>query len=418
MKNFFLLIAAAAALLACRRTEADIPSAPPGAGPVEISPPGLARMFSELPLQSGNLHEVYDAVCHSSGRGYDEEYTMAELVSPSGGTKAGASYGTPLRELIRQYCEERMSAMTRSGGGAQAVLEALAASGYQLYWPYSDGWDGKTFPIITFDPGDGAETNYGYEISLGEDGTRIVDSVYVDESVALRRPVWVVNANSDSGFEPLESSLSGDSESFSLLVRSGAGKASAPEPKSAAGPGIEGMTAAAARAGTERAASPAPSGSRTRKLMLKSFKMLRNYDSWFGGASEFLIKCGSVNGFNASTDAELKLYTPTVTDFMIVVKRRLVGKDVPYDAILVSDFTSQLEKLAFVVVEDDGGTTTSWRCEAVVKISSKSYGFTLDIPYRDRDDIVWRGQLPTSFFFEEDVVESRFGDVVISFELI
>ena len=53
----------------------------------------------------------------------------------------------------------------------------------------------------------------------------------------------------------------------------------------------------------------------------------------------------------------------------------------------------------------------------MVKVQSKSYGITADIPYNEKDDIVWRGQLSTHFFEEEDVVTARFGDVRISFEL-
>ena len=102
---------------------------------------------------------------------------------------------------------------------------------------------------------------------------------------------------------------------------------------------------------------------------------------------------------------------------MIVVRRMDVGKEVPYDAILFSGFTNQLDKLAFLVTEDDGGTRTSWKCEATVKINSKSYGINLDIPFNEKDDIVWRGQLAASFFQSEDTVTGRFGDVLISFAL-
>ena len=100
-----------------------------------------------------------------------------------------------------------------------------------------------------------------------------------------------------------------------------------------------------------------------------------------------------------------------------MVKRRNVGKELPFEAILVSDFSNQLDMLAFLVTEDDGGTRTSWKCDATVKINSKSYGFVLDIPYNEKDDIVWRGQLSARFFEEEDVVIGRFGDIIISFEL-
>ena len=40
----------------------------------------------------------------------------------------------------------------------------------QIYWPYSENWDGKDLPIITFDPEDGAKTNIGYRIISENDG--------------------------------------------------------------------------------------------------------------------------------------------------------------------------------------------------------------------------------------------------------
>lgn len=402
--------------------------------PEELTLPGLARMFSKLPIDEEHLGEVYRAVHSSSSNGYDEEYTMACLFSSPGAgvgekrtadTKAGATEaagvgnrnaagvvakgadstrpgmakgadGTrPLRDLIREYLSERPV----SKGSVESLMAALEQSDYQLYWPYSENWDGRTFPIITFDPGYGAESNYGFQIGIDELGVRIVDSVYVDEAVAMRHPVWVLNSNSDAAFTPVE--LFESVPGVSVLTRS----ADAEPTASPAGNGTCATTE-----------TPAPA-SRPRKLLLKTFKMLRNYDSWFCGASEFWIKCGSVEGFKASTEAELKLYSPSLSEFMIIVKRYNLGKVLPFESILVTDFSTQLDKLAFLITEDDGGPRTNWKCEAAVKIQSKTYGISIDIPLNVKDDIVWRGQLSARFFEEEDIVTGRFGDVVLSFEL-
>ena len=372
--------------------------------PFELSGESIARMFASLPMGAEQLREVYGAVGLSSGNGYDEEYTLDSLmVSPGAGvgpaTKGPlAGGGVPLRDMVRDY----LSGFAPTKAGVDDLLQQLADSGYQVYWPYSEDWDGETFPVVTFDPGYGAESNYGYELAPDPDGiAQIVDTVLVDEALAMRRPVWVINSNSDSAFTPLEL--------FAGTSVQGSGVSETWNGDLAASGDDE-------RIGTSESMTPRPQA-RQRRLMLKSFTMLRNYDSWFGGASEFFVKCGSVDGFNASTDAELKLYSPSVTDFMIVVKRRCVGQALPYEAILVTDFTSQLEKLAFLIVEDDGGTHTNWKCEAVVKIQSKSYGISVDIPYNDKDDIVWRGQLSARFFEEQDIVTGRFGDVICSFEL-
>jgi len=227
----------------------------------EVTLPGVAKLLSSLPLGQEQVKEVYDAVVSSSENGYDEEYMMKDLFyAPGCGvgadtkTKAMAEgkYNLPLREMIRDYLMDQ----TKAGVGRDDItqdvdryLEKLAEGDLQIYWPYSEDWDGTSMPIITFDPGYGLESNYGYQLNRGLDGALKVDSVYVDENVAKTTPVWVVNSNDDSAFTPL-----------ALYTRT-----------------VEGSVVYGTKG-------------KPRMLMLKSFTMLRNYDSIFGGASEFSSK--------------------------------------------------------------------------------------------------------------------------------
>ncbi len=345
----------------------------------------LAKIISELPLEQEHLQEVYDAVNSSSGNGYDEEYTMDKLfTSPGSGvgergesTKA-AAYATPLRELFADYFRSRSE--TKAGAAdVEAYVNTLRDSDMQIYWPYSEDWDQETFPVVTFDPGDGAKTNYGYMLGFDDSGAHVVDSVLVTEELARERPVWVINRNADSAYTPV-TLLDYNSPSAVRTVQEAKAKGK-------------------------------------KMLTIKDFTMARHFDSWFAGASEFFIRCGAVDGFKAKTDDELKQYSPSVTDFMIVVKRKFVKCKVPFNAILLTDFTDQIEQLAFMIIEDDGGTTTSWKCNAMVKYNSKSYGFEVELPYRDKDDIVWRGYLDRSFFTDSSLIKGRFGDVTVTFEL-
>jgi len=396
MKIFYreLLFAAASAIFLCSCSkESKTEETYTNADKLELTKEGLAKMFAEIPLSEIHLQEVHEAASASSGNGFDEEYMMKDLLSSPGagvgdskGTKALKSekYESPLKNLISDYLKSKYPS-TKAGVEVEEVLEKLSESGYQIYWPYSEDWDGKTFPIITFDPGYGAESNYGYKLVFDGEGRRErIDTVIVNEALAMKEPVWVINNNDDSAFTPLE------------LIK---------KTRSSCSEQAHINTVETGREATSR------------MLMLKSFTMLRHYDSWFGGASEFFVKCGSVNGFTAATEAELKLYSPSVTDMMIVVKRKYKGKPVDFNSIIMTSFTNQLDQLVFLITEDDGGTTTSWKCSAVVKVASKSYGFDVDIPYHDKDDIVWRGQLSASFFQSEDIVKGRFGDVEVSFAL-
>ena len=345
----------------------------------------LARMFAALPIGLDQMNEVFDAASSSSVNGYDEEYTLRQLIEAPGSgvgdktTKSG-KYSRPLRDMLAEYLSRETKAGARD---VEQYMNARSESDLQIYWPYSEDWNGEELPIITFDPGYGSDYNYGYKLGRDAEGFHVVDSVYVDEDIARAHPVWVINTNDDAGFTPLD------------LYEPAAGKSQA-------------LPAGCSSTGTK---------SGPRKLFLRSFKMLRHYDSWFRGGSEFFVKCGAVNGFKATTEAEMRLYQPSVTDFMVVVKRKYLGEEQFYNGIIMTDFTNQLENLAFLITEDDGGTQTSWKCSATVKVKSKSYGFDVDIPYNEKDDIVWRGQLSASFFQEADWVHGRFGDVEITFTL-
>lgn len=406
MKNFSTrkklsarIVPALAALSAlfstsCDRVEQPVqsPAAPPVAvaGRIsDISTEEVARVLSELPLSIVQVREVYDGVSSSVSNGYDEEYLFSSLFSNPGAgvgdeliaTRSAVEYPEPLRDLLSTGC----AAETRSG----ALADVLADSGLQIYWPYSEDWDGETMPVITFDPEDSrtysisvedSGKNVGFLREQLPEGAWIVKEVVVDEEYARTHPVWVINHNEDSSFmtpQMLEALY--PERSASLSTRS---------------------------------------ASDFKTLVLKEFKAHRNYDSWFAGGSEFFVKCGSLNGFTAKTEDELKLYSPSVTDMMINVKRKQVGKTLRFNTVLVSEWTPQLEECVFLMIEDDGGKQTSWKASGLVKIKSRSYGFEVELPLRRNDDLVWRGKLSSNYFEKYNGKPNRFGDVSVTFSFL
>ena len=387
MKNYTLLAALCAALaFGCNEASLTPVEEPedPAREPVVLLE-DVARVLARIPLEGEQLDEVYDATHASSVNGYDEEYRMQELFSDPGSGVGGGEptkaegYRKPLRELIREA-----ALATKASDGLEdpdAWLEALSASDVQIYWPFSERWNGDSFPVITFDPGGDAPQNEGY--AVGPDGK--VTKVLVTEEMAREQPVWVVNRNSDADYKTLE-----------MLRRE--------DPSWGQGGGDILVTKA--------------SSSDNRSLILRSFKARRQFDSWFSGASEFWVKLGSIEDFRASTEGELRLYEPTITDFIVVVRRGQVGEFVPFNAVLVSGWSQMLESCALMIIEDDGGTQTSWKCSATVKYESKAYGFDIDLPLRSRDDIVWRGNLTRTFVEKNSGHTVSLGDVQLVLELI
>ena len=360
----------------------------------------VAELLALIPLKSSHVNEVHDAVTSSSGNGYDEEYTMKDLFERPGAgvgdleVRSGAIYENPLRDLIKEHVYGM--AATRSGADVldpDRFLEELMSSDIQIYWPFSDSWDGEGMPIITYDPEDGSDKNMGYRLVVNDDGSRSVESLVVDEALAEAEPVWVVNRNSDAGYATLEMLRREDPDwgegGGTIIVRP-----SCPETLK-----------------TRAEVS-------VKSLILKDFTMNRSYDTWFAGASEFFVNTGSVEDFTASTEAELRLYSPTITDFLIVVKRSQIGEPLPFNAMLVSDWTGQMTHCAFMITEDDGGTITEWNCTALVRIASKSYGFEIKIPFNSRDDVVWRGQLSSRWLEANSNLVGHFGDVDLTFEVV
>lgn len=350
----------------------------------------VAAILSQIPLEPAHLNEVHTAATSSSTNGYDEEYTMRNLFSMPGAgvgdteSKASAMPVRPLRALIEDHV--RSKHFTKSSSmDPDAYLAALMSSDMQIYWPFSDNWNGGSMPVITFDPEDGSYNNIGYRLVVEDDGSRHVEEVIVDEEMAKNVPVWVVNRNSDAGYTSLE-----------MLRRE--------DPQWGEGGGA--------------IIVKPKSKSSVKTLILKEFTMQRNYDSWFAGASEFFVKIGYVDDFTASTEAELKLYNPLVTDFMIVVKRNQVGIPQPFNAILMSDWSDQMQSCAFMITEDDGGTKTEWSGKAKVYVAGKSYGVEVTFPMNMRDEIVWRGELASQWFSQHDGEVWSFGDVDLTFQIL
>ena len=394
---FFLSILGV--LVSCEILDDDIDKHTSGTTGSLVCLEDVATILSALPLSGSNMQEVYEAVSSSSGNGYDEEYTMKDLFeSPGRGvgqaqTRAGGSYEKPMRELIADYL--RGQAATKSGKQySEDFLDQLISSDIQIYWPFSENWDGSQLPIITFDPEDGSDINIGYRSVVEDDGSRRVEELVVDEEMAGVETVWVVNRNSDAEFTTLEMLRREDPDwgdgGGTIIVR----------PK---------QTGECRSSGES-----AP----LRTVVLKEFTMNRQFDTWFAGASEFFVKTGSIDDFTASTEAELRLFNPMVTDFVVVVKRNQVGIPQPFNAVLVSDWNPQMTHCALMITEDDGGTRTEWKCTALVRIASKSYGVEINLPFNTRDDVVWRGHLTNRWLEANSNIVGHFGDVDLTFEVV
>ncbi len=379
-----LTILFAPAFLSCESLGTIVEPVPAeiGAGEAAFaatSPESVARLLSEVPLELDQVREVWKAVTSSAENGYDEEYLFKDLLTSPGAGVGDVLLGKEVEPLCAEPLSVSLSARaervlsTRAGD----FCMELGTSDLQIYWPYSEDWDGVTMPVITYNPENGLDRVTAFRRSVGKDGKAMVEEFLIDESYALENPVWVVNRNEDASYMTPQMVLS-------LFP-------DRPETRAAADD--------------------------IKTLKLKDLKAHRNYDSWLAGASEFVIKCGSLENFKATTMDEMKEYNISMTDCVIVVKRKQVGNFIRLNSILVSEWTDQLVNCGYFMIEDDGGTMTTWKCNATVKIKSKSYGMEIEFPYRKSDDNVWRGTLSRTYLESVHNTPIRLGDVSVTFTL-
>ena len=360
-----LLSAALLSLQACDETSQPLISPEAPSATLELTPYSVARTLSGIPFTIDQVREVWDGVNASSANGYDEEYTISAMFSSPGrgvddalsGTRSPSVYPEPFSKLI-----------------ASRLGESVASSDLRIYWPYSEDWDGVSMPAITFCPEVALESHVAYQREELPGGKWIVKEIPVDEEYARKHPVWVVGWNENVG-------------------------AMTPQMLEKLRP-----EASVTRASTD-----------FKTLKLKEFKAHVQYDPWYSGGAEFFIKCGSLKAFTATVASDLSKYTPEITDLMIKVKRKQVMTSLRYNTVLVPEWSPQLSECVFLIHEDDGGKSTTWKASGEVKIKSKAYGFSVELPYHRNDDIVWRGKLSSSYFEKNNGVPNRYGDVSITF---
>ena len=280
MKRLYLLCLAGLIAASCEILDDNTDKHASNQAAVPLSE--VAQVLANLPFGTDQMGEVFGAVSSSSVNGYDEEYMMYDLFGTPGAgvgddrlplSKALQLSGVPLRDMITDYVKSQ--AVTKSSSGIEDPtewLERLAESDVQIYWPFSESWDGQDLPVITFDPEDDSEVNIGYRIIEDSEGFRRIEEVLVDEDVAKETPVWVVNRNTDAGYTTLEMLRKED-----------------PDWGEGGGSIIVGPGAASKTSSGLQPCSKAQSSSVVRSLILKDFTMNRNYDSWFAGASEFFV---------------------------------------------------------------------------------------------------------------------------------
>lgn len=153
----------------------------------------VAQLLASIEIDQAIMNEVKIGIDRSVNYGLDEEYRFADMLSPSN-SKLCRMGNTS--SLIQKMSDKISHSLLKSSISSSDFFEYLSQNDIQIYWPYSEDWDGETLPVITFNPENGNEDwNYGYKQVKEADGTISIDTVIVDEVYVTENPVWIINRN-------------------------------------------------------------------------------------------------------------------------------------------------------------------------------------------------------------------------------
>ena len=150
----------------------------------------IAKAFVNLQPDIEMCREVHAATQKAISLGLDESYYFVEMFGK--GEKI-----TKTSEIQRQILS-KLESLSDTNNIKQLFASVSSDSHYlrhyQIYWPYSQSWDGNTLPAITFkikeSPSIRQDSNIGYRFINGN-----VEEVRVDDGYAQMYPVWIINYN-------------------------------------------------------------------------------------------------------------------------------------------------------------------------------------------------------------------------------
>jgi hypothetical protein len=167
----------------------------------DINKKGLTNILLNISNDNQLVSSVHNYIKESLEYGLDEIVFVDEIMNPNKYT-AQFSSGGKLSNYFNNIAQLSGETALRKEND-----ERLSINELEIYWPYSEDWDGKSVPVITFISSDreGLEKdrenidNYtvtAYRFTNLGKGMFKIDSLLVNEEYAMKNPVWVIRNQS------------------------------------------------------------------------------------------------------------------------------------------------------------------------------------------------------------------------------
>lgn len=334
----------------------------------------VATLLTEIPLDEALCAEVNTAAAAALGYGLDENYLFREVFGSQENkitTRSGRS--SILAERLKDLAQNKNQLRSTDANETDGLVTELGNSNIQIYWPYSDDWDGVTMPVITFAPEDKTkESNIGYKQVIQNDGSIKIETIIIDEEYAENNPVWVINYN-ETAYDEYPAFAKGETVNKNIAYN----------------------TANVDITNTRAVGDPVYT------VNLGKFMSSKNYDSWFDGGSEFEIQMGALDVFTIASASDLSINNVKVTSVRVNRSRKDIKKKrwATMNSVLTSNWLKEENNAGFMIHERDQGGTKNWETDLSVKWAGKDYSFKAKIPYGSGDDIIYRTTYSRNFIF-------------------
>ena len=145
----------------------------------------IARVIASMDIDNAEVSMIHAGVLKALDEGLHETYFLKELMCEDSKIVKRENQTSAFVEYVEKL-DNKDDSLTQL---MDYYKEGNNANILQIYWPFSENWDGKTKPVISFMPEDKVQaTNKAYYMDNGE-----LKSVEVDREYAMTHPVWIIN---------------------------------------------------------------------------------------------------------------------------------------------------------------------------------------------------------------------------------
>lgn len=308
---------------------------------------------------------IHNAITEAVNQGLDEVYFLREYTSLSASlnkiSQEAPSTTSKRMSKVREEIQKNYQQQKINSSSELSFYEIFDEY-LQIYWPYSDNWDGQTAPVIVYAPENINDLKaYGYRV--GND-FGILKTVLVNEEYCQTHPVWIIN-ESETAYSDLPNFNNGERISR------------------------KGIYFSTPNVNTNYRDTTYQETEGIMTLKLGKVKSTKNHDSWVAGGSEYSFRFGYLANTNLTCEADTSNCDKLLSKIRVTFKRGEIksGVEKEMNSVAVSEWPLNLYDVVLKVVEEDPGKENqTYDTKVSITWRSKDYGFDISIPFGNHDD--------------------------------